>query len=118
MSDLTESKDFLFLWSEPGLCDSYGMGVNGSVIKEIIESLKTIESEKDFYAANLSNKVRRVAKSHKKSGLKVAELMTGIRLALSGLKEGPPVGEMLEQLGLNTSIHRLQKAADCMENQP
>ena len=118
LSDLSESKDFLFLWSEPGLCDSYGMGVNGSVIKEIIESLKTIESEKDFYAANLSNKVRRVAKSHKKNGLKVAELMTGIRLALSGLKEGPPVGEMLEQLGLDTSIHRLQKAAESMENQP
>ena len=37
--------------------------------------------------------------------------MAGIRLALSGVREGPPVGEMLENLGLEKAINRLRKAS-------
>ena len=116
LSDISESKDLLFLWFEPSLYPSYGNGVNASIIKEVIEALKTCEGEKEvLLPSELSNKVRSVAKRHKKNGLKVSELMAGIRLALSGLQEGPPVGEMLDNLGLNTAIYRLERAANAIE---
>ena len=115
LSDLSECKDLQFLWFEPDLCYSYGNGVNAAIFKEIIDILKTCDKETDILPSELSNNVRSVAKRHKKSGLKVSELMAGVRLALSGLREGPPVGEMLVNLGLNTSIDRLEKAANTLD---
>ena len=33
---------------------------------------------------------------------------------MSGLKKGPPVGEMIENLGRETSIRRLQRAVHAL----
>ena len=84
-------------------------------MNEVIAALKTCDSEADLLPSGLSAKVRSVAKQHKKNGLKVSELMAGIRLALSGLRQGPPVGEMLDNLGLSAGIYRLQKAAHALK---
>ena len=117
LSDLSDSKELLFLWFEPSLFTSYGSGVNASILEEVIESLRTCNAKNELSSSELSNVLRNVAKRHKKSGLKVSELMAGIRLALSGLKEGPPVGEMLENLGLCTAIYRLENAVKALKEQ-
>lgn len=111
LSDLSVSTDLQFLWFEPNLLLSYGNGVTALIIEEVIDALKTCDGETESLPSKLSNMVRNIAKRHKKNGLKVSELMAGIRLALSGLREGPPVGEMLQNLGLNTAIYRLEKVA-------
>ena len=115
LSDLLVSTELQFLWFEPNLCLSYGNGVTALIIQEVIEALKTCDSETESLPSELSNMVKKVAKRHKKNGLKVSELMAGVRLALSGLREGPPVGEMLKNLGLNTAIYRLEKVAHAIK---
>ena len=35
---------------------------------------------------------------------------------MSGLKKGPPVGEMIENLGRETSIRRLQRAVQALKD--
>ena len=117
LSDMSSSKDLNFLWFEPDTCVSYGENVNSAILDEVVRVLKDCTSEEDLLPSSLSNKVRSVAKNHKKDGLKVSELMAGIRLALSGVREGPPVGEMLEKLGLEKAIYRLKKAASSMNLQ-
>lgn len=111
LSDISNSKDLHFLWFEPDMCDSYGDKVNSTILNEVISVLQSCNSEENLFPSDVSNKVRSVAKNHKKDGLKVSELMAGIRLALSGVREGPPVGEMLENLGLEKAINRLRKAS-------
>ena len=117
LSDISSSKDLNFLWFEPDTCISYGENVNSAILDEVVRVLKDCTLEEDLLPSSLSNKVRSVAKNHKKDGLKVSELMAGIRLALSGVREGPPVGEMLEKLGLEKAIYRLKKAASSMNVQ-
>ena len=116
LSDISSSKDLHFLWFEPDTCYSYGDKVNTTILNEVVSILQSCQSEGNLSPSALSNKVRSIAKNHKKDGLKVSELMAGIRLALSGAREGPPVGEMLENLGLEKAIYRLRKAASSMNS--
>ena len=117
LSELSSAKDLHFLWFEPEACEAYGKNVNCTILNEVISALEECRLNNELSHSSLSNKVRSVAKNHKKDGLKVAELMAGIRLALSGVREGPPVGEMLEQLGLEKAIFRLKKATSDLNNQ-
>ena len=114
LSDLSQAKDLQFLWFEPPLCTSYGSGISAMVFEDVIVALKTCDSYSS--PSELSSAVRSVAKVHKKNGVKVSTLMAAIRLALSGLPEGPPVGEMIDNLGLESAIDRIKRAVSAIEN--
>ncbi|KAK7068738.1 Glutamyl-tRNA synthetase [Halocaridina rubra] len=77
-----------------------------NVLSSLIDKVSSIPDD-DFSAEVISRNVRAVGKNN---GLKVPAIMSLVRRSVSGLKQGPPVGEMLEILGKESSIERLKHA--------
>ncbi|XP_042889818.1 probable glutamate--tRNA ligase, mitochondrial [Penaeus japonicus] len=79
---------------------------HADVLQYLLETIVVMPPEK-FTKEQIPKYVKLVAKWF---SLKTPVLMKLVRMAISGQKEGPPVGEMLSILGKETTIERLKHA--------
>jgi glutamyl-tRNA synthetase len=81
-----------------------------SGVRERLERWVDITAGLDSYiAADLEQKLRGLSEELK---IKPAELIHPIRLAISGVTGGPPLFEMMELIGRDECIKRIQKALE------
>ncbi|XP_013104002.2 probable glutamate--tRNA ligase, mitochondrial isoform X2 [Stomoxys calcitrans] len=100
IKDLTAPK-LSFLWVKP---TSYKIeAITKEQMGTLIESLEKEEFEKDHLNSVLKNYCQQ-------NNVKFPTLMKCLRSALSGLKEGPGVAEMMEILGKRVTLQRLSDA--------
>ena len=99
VSDLISLPDFTFLWQKPHSIQGCDFTLNKEIVKETIE---LISKTREFQDANKA--VRKLAKSSK---VPYPALMKCVRIFLSGNSDGPPVKDMIEQLGRDETIDRL-----------
>lgn len=109
LSDLV-TPEFSYIWAVPQDLSFQQLpsmsAAPADVLHTVIENVAAIP-ESNFDKENVSKSVKEVGK---KFGLKTPVVMTLVRRAVSGLKQGPPVGEMLVILGKETSLQRLKHA--------
>lgn len=102
------SVSFLFV-SPSTISEDFPLSID--IIPGIAESLKEID-DLEFSSASTSRALRIFSKSSK---CKFAVLMKSVRMLLSGLNDGPPVGEMLELLGKQQSLKRIQAGYELLK---
>ncbi|CAD7004949.1 unnamed protein product [Ceratitis capitata] len=98
LQDLTTSK-LSFLWVRPAEFKLKHM--TKDQMHSLIDNLVCIEFTKD----NLNDKLKEFADVNQ---LRFADFMKTLRAALSGLKEGPGVAEMMDILGKDCVLQRLK----------
>ncbi|XP_011182707.1 probable glutamate--tRNA ligase, mitochondrial [Zeugodacus cucurbitae] len=98
IQDLTASK-LSFLWVRPA--DFKLKNITSDQMQSLIDSLVSVEFTKD----NINQQLKDFAELHH---LKFAVFMKTLRSALSGLKEGPGVAEMMDILGKDSVLQRLR----------
>ena len=98
VSDLITLPDFTFLWQKPVTIEGCDATLDKNVVKQTVELL----ANQEFQEANKA--VRKLAKSSK---VPYPALMKCVRIFLSGSVDGPPVKDMIEQLGINEAKYRL-----------
>ena len=102
VSDLTANPDLQFLWQRPNLIfDNENDGFDLDTTVEIVNCIK--QNQDEFKEANSA-----IRKLSKKKKIPYSKVMQYIRKLLSGRNEGPPVKEMIELLGKEETIIRLQ----------
>lgn len=109
LTDLTAS-DMAFLWTLPttsSLQSSTTGVINREALQELITSLSEDQLKDDFQKDSLKSVLRKFASEKR---LPFSNLMKVLRHILSGLKEGPGVADMMEMLGPERTISRLQHA--------
>ncbi|XP_076069427.1 putative glutamate--tRNA ligase, mitochondrial [Oratosquilla oratoria] len=109
IADLVSSK-FTYVWVVPDNLPLQGLPPVASGYATLLNDLlRNVEETPDNYfnKEELSRRVKMIGKGHK---LKTPAIMKFVRMAISGLQEGPPVGEMMEVLGKETTLLRLQHA--------
>lgn len=97
LNDLVDGH-FAFLWVLPQIANT------STITDEVIESLAQKLETEPFTKESLQVFLKNFSKTNK---LSFGELMKNLRGALSGLKEGPGVAEMMEILGRKSSIQRI-----------
>ncbi|KAM7351546.1 putative glutamate--tRNA ligase, mitochondrial [Cochliomyia hominivorax] len=102
INDLTSAK-LSFLWVKPTNFSLKDITIDQ--VENLIEIIKKSEFTKD----NLNNVLKEFSKQE---NIKFPVLMKYLRSALSGLKEGPGVAEMMEILGQQVVIQRLRNVLD------
>ncbi|KAH8245971.1 hypothetical protein KR026_001947 [Drosophila bipectinata] len=101
LQDLTSSK-LSFLWVKPS---SYELkDLSTEQLNTLIHELDTHEG---FNKDGLNVRLKNFAQ---KENIKFPLMMKSLRAALSGLKEGPGVAEMMEILGKTVTLERLREA--------
>ncbi|XP_055606334.1 probable glutamate--tRNA ligase, mitochondrial isoform X2 [Uranotaenia lowii] len=104
LSDLIRGK-LAFLWILPkGRKDKT---IHNSVLETLANSLSD-ETKVQFEKTDLKQFLRDFANQHQ---LAFDQLMKALRSCLSGLHEGPGVGEMMDILGRTKTIERIRLAA-------
>ena len=103
LSDIV-SEDLLFLWHLPNKAN-LKIALDTSTILDIIEILNEVHQTDKSITKGLKS-------LSKSKNIKFAELMRDIRILLTGLSEGPPVLEIVNILGKQKSIQRLQHFLD------
>lgn len=88
-----------FLWILPKIQD-------GNIQSEWIEKLVTALENNEFDKTHLRDFLRAFSKEN---DLKFPNFMTTLRLALGGIKSGPGVAEIMEQLGRKSTIKRIKR---------
>lgn len=73
------------------------------------ELLQQLQAQPSFHKDQLNELLRSYAKA---ASIKFPVLMKTLRGALSGLQEGPGVAEMMEILGKDVVLQRLQESLD------
>ncbi|XP_043262896.1 probable glutamate--tRNA ligase, mitochondrial isoform X1 [Colletes gigas] len=104
LSDLV-TPNFAFLWVIP----SSPVNVTESGCLDVLKIINMKLSETDsqnYNKTSINSYLKELANEHK---IPIATLMTLLRGILSGLKEGPPVGEMMEILGKDTTLLRINR---------
>ncbi|XP_075162551.1 putative glutamate--tRNA ligase, mitochondrial [Haematobia irritans] len=104
IKDLTTPK-LSFLWVKPS---SFKLD---AISKDHIDTLLNVLSKENFEKDSLNTALKSYCQEN---NIKFPILMKCLRSALSGLKEGPGVAEMMEILGKNVSLQRL---SDVIERQ-
>lgn len=95
--------NFAFLWVKPKL-DLKITDVEKSDLQSLIGILENVEP----YNRETLGKTLRAYNDER--GLKYKKFMMSLRSVLSGLREGPSVTEMMELLGKQNTIDRIQEA--------
>ncbi|XP_037934094.1 probable glutamate--tRNA ligase, mitochondrial [Teleopsis dalmanni] len=98
LKELTSAK-LSFLWVKPSNFST--KDISTAQIEKLRDVLQSLEFSKD----NLSNAIKLFAV---KEELNFALLMKNLRSILSGLKEGPGVAEMMDILGKDVVVQRLE----------
>lgn len=105
LQDLTSSK-LSFLWVKPSSFELKDLSA-----EQLQQLVKQLQDLPDFQKDQLNVALKDYAEQ---SQLKFPKLMKTLRGALSGLKEGPGVAEMMEILGKSVVLSRLE---ECIKNQ-
>lgn len=105
LQDLTSAK-LSFLWVKPSSFELKDLSA-----EQLQQLVKLLQSLPDFHKDALNASLKDYAQQ---AQLKFPLLMKNLRGALSGLKEGPGVAEMIEILGRNVVISRLE---ECINKQ-
>ncbi len=108
LKDLT-LPEFSFLWIAPTQV-TYEGPISSEVLTEVSRALELVKSD-DFTSASVSKSLRQFSKS---VGIKFPVLMKCLRSVLSGLEDGPPVGEMIQLLGKELTMQRIHFAVNVM----
>ncbi|XP_061397972.1 probable glutamate--tRNA ligase, mitochondrial [Musca vetustissima] len=108
IKDLTSPK-LSFLWVKPA---NFQLDV---ISKEQQNKLLDTLRKEDFAKDHLNTVLKDYSKQN---GIKFPILMKSLRSALSGLKEGPGVAEMMEILGKKVVLERLADAMAYCEKSP
>lgn len=103
------SYDFDFLWLMPQTLDFPNIDRPCDVLQSCLTCVKNLN---EFEQSNITSEMRKEAKS---SGVKFSLYMKFLRLCLSGLKEGPSIGEIMTVIGKAKTIKRLQHAISIFE---
>ncbi|XP_042237245.1 probable glutamate--tRNA ligase, mitochondrial isoform X2 [Homarus americanus] len=113
LSDLVRP-EYTYLWAIPdhlpldqlpAMPNSYA-----DILQSILEAITAISD--NFTKENIVTSIKVVSKQY---GLKTPAIMKLIRIAVTGMKEGPPVGEMLSVLGQDTAAARIKHALHLLE---
>lgn len=95
---------FDFLWLMPQSLDTLDIKNPCEALQGCLTCIKNLN---DFEQSNITSILR---EESKRLGVKFSRYMTFLRLCLSGIKEGPSVGEIMTVLGQAKTIERLQHA--------
>ncbi|KAE8750343.1 hypothetical protein FOCC_FOCC002903 [Frankliniella occidentalis] len=109
------SSDLNYLWSKPSLTVLLDIVKDSphsiaDVLENISSHIIQLSAEGN---ANIVAAIKDICNSH---DVKYKVVMKALRAALSGLKAGPPVGEIIENLGVDESSHRLRLAAEALRS--
>ncbi|XP_048746328.2 probable glutamate--tRNA ligase, mitochondrial [Ostrea edulis] len=114
VADLTEP-EWDFLWNTPSttqiqeLCENSYLNVSAL----LQDCCTAVNQMSDFTESSLKKSLSVIAEER---GIKLKVLLYNLRVSLSGLKVGPPVIEMMNILGRNTTLSRLKHAEQCINN--
>ncbi|XP_030837751.1 probable glutamate--tRNA ligase, mitochondrial isoform X2 [Strongylocentrotus purpuratus] len=113
LKDLT-SPDYAFLWLCPDLtkADFSSITQHSDVI--LSSAIRHLGQAESFTKETLSPILKQCFTSLP-AGLKYSHCMKVLRVAMSGLMEGPPVAEMMEILGGEETVRRLEAALDHLQ---
>lgn len=100
------SKEFLFLWVSPSIY-AIPIYLSESVISKVISMMVELKEED---SKSLTKYLKKVCQSEK--GLKFSQMMKELRVLITGCEEGPPIVELVEVLGIQTVVSRLQNYQD------
>ncbi|XP_076103956.1 nondiscriminating glutamyl-tRNA synthetase EARS2, mitochondrial-like [Mytilus galloprovincialis] len=105
--DELAGSDFEFLWLKPDKIDISNVDIPNpwEVLQSCIECVKNMDT---FDESSVGSEMKKNAKRMK---VKFAPYMKFLRLCLSGLKEGPSVGEIMTVLGKSKTLERLKHAS-------
>ncbi|CAG2213967.1 EARS [Mytilus edulis] len=105
--DELAGSDFEFLWLKPDKIDISNIDISNpsEVLQSCIECVKNMDT---FDESSVGSEMKKNAKSMK---VKFAPYMKFLRMCLSGLKEGPSVGEIMTVLGKSKTLERLKHAS-------
>lgn len=90
------SPEYVYLWKAPKI--SQNVTINKKQVNVI---LKLIDQSEDF------SSIMKDLQLFKDEGMKVSVLMKDLRTILTGRQQGPPLKELLNNLGKEETIHRL-----------
>ncbi|XP_047107739.1 probable glutamate--tRNA ligase, mitochondrial [Schistocerca piceifrons] len=116
ITDLTGS-DMAFLWTLPSsssLQSSTTEVLSQGILQELIAYLSKEQLKDDFQKNNLKALLRKFASEKR---ISFSNFMRVLRHILSGLKEGPGVAEMMEMLGPERTVSRLQHALPLLKQE-
>ena len=103
LKDLT-LPEFSFLWIAPTKF-SYQGPITVETLRDLVGALEHLNSDSDQVTAkSVSTFLRQFSKSN---DIKFPLFMKCLRLVLSGLEDGPPVGEMIQLLGKEETLQRI-----------
>ncbi|XP_059490310.1 probable glutamate--tRNA ligase, mitochondrial [Neocloeon triangulifer] len=103
LNDLVKP-NLAFLWNVPSKEQLVDSKIDPEKLDLVIREL---QQENDFELEALKSSLRRIADNN---GVKFVLLMKILRMALSGLKEGPGVAEVMNILGKDSVLKRLTRA--------
>ncbi|XP_029595003.1 probable glutamate--tRNA ligase, mitochondrial isoform X1 [Salmo trutta] len=117
VSDLVSS-EYSYLWVRPSFSDQQ-MAALSSEIQHIatlvIRLMEGLKGGEELTVDQLSVELKTLAK--KTSNTKYRDVMKIIRLALSGLQQGPSVAEMMVSLGPSEITHRFNRVLQQLSRQ-
>ncbi|XP_050545802.1 probable glutamate--tRNA ligase, mitochondrial isoform X2 [Daktulosphaira vitifoliae] len=100
--------NYKFIWIKPSEASIKTMNFDKDLIMKLIQNLQNVEN---FNAKQLGNILQEFSKSN---NIVYSNFMKTLRNIISGLKQGPGVSEMMEILGKEDVISRLNRA--CIED--
>ncbi|XP_071509201.1 nondiscriminating glutamyl-tRNA synthetase EARS2, mitochondrial-like [Diadema antillarum] len=114
LRDLTGA-DYTFLWLTPDLSPTQFTSITqhaDRVLSSASDCLLFLDAQ-DFQKATLAPELKTCCSCHPE--VKYAHCMKLLRLALSGRMRGPAVAEMIEILGKEETLRRMQLALDLVQ---
>ncbi|MEK7143074.1 MAG: glutamate--tRNA ligase [Patescibacteria group bacterium] len=113
LSEISEQIDFIFQAPENFQKNLVAKGSTKEKTKLALKtSLKYLQQEEEFGRDGLEQLLRAIAVKHR---LTAGELLWPIRVALTGKVASPGAFEVLEALGKQESLKRIQKAIDMIQ---
>ena len=110
MSDLATHVDFVFLWKRPNIWEDLPL----KDVDILQTAIDTIEKS-DINEFEVANKA--IRKLCKKNGFAYANVMKCVRIFLIGQSQGPPIKDIISQLGHKEALIRLKSGLEhCLLN--
>ncbi|XP_053653453.1 nondiscriminating glutamyl-tRNA synthetase EARS2, mitochondrial [Cherax quadricarinatus] len=100
--------EFAYIWVVPDSIPIEELPAMSCKHAEVLRCvLQVISSISNFNKERIVEEIKDVSRQY---GLKIPAIMKLIRMTVTGMKEGPPVGEMLYMLGQDTAVERMKHA--------
>nr|XP_045599336.1 probable glutamate--tRNA ligase, mitochondrial isoform X1 [Procambarus clarkii]XP_045599338.1 probable glutamate--tRNA ligase, mitochondrial isoform X1 [Procambarus clarkii]XP_045599339.1 probable glutamate--tRNA ligase, mitochondrial isoform X1 [Procambarus clarkii] len=107
--------EFMYIWVIPDSLPIHQLPAvpckHAEVLQSVLEAI--IALPKSFDKEHIVKAVEDVMKQY---GLKMPIIMKLIRMSITGMKEGPPIGEMMSMLGQDISVERIRHALSLLED--